>query len=103
MALTRAVTVTVSHNLGKAEATRRIRSGMDHMRHNLAAFITVGQETWDTDSVRFNMRGLGQSADAKIDVLDDALRIEVSLPWLLAKLSERLLPALRTETTKLLR
>jgi hypothetical protein len=101
--MSRPLTIVVPHGLGKAEAARRIRSGMDHMRGNLASFITIEQETWDADSLHFNMRGLGQTAAGRIDVLEDALRIEVTLPWLLAKISERLMPALRSEATKLLR
>jgi hypothetical protein len=45
---------------------------------------------------------LGQSANGTIDVAEDHLRLEVSLPWLLAKLSERLIPAIRKEGTLLL-
>jgi hypothetical protein len=48
------------------------------------------------------MRALGQSVAATIDVLDDALRIEVSLPWLLAKAAKRFLPMLRKEAGLLL-
>jgi hypothetical protein len=48
------------------------------------------------------MRALGQTAAASIEVLEDALRIDVSLPWLLAKLGKSLLPILRKEATLLL-
>jgi hypothetical protein len=48
------------------------------------------------------MRALGQTAAGTIEVLEDALRIEVSLPWLLAKAAKRLLPLLKKETTQLL-
>ena len=48
------------------------------------------------------MRALGQTAAASIEVLEDALRIEVSLPWLLAKAAKRFLPILRKEATLLL-
>ena len=34
--------------------------------------------------------------------MEDALRIEVSLPWFLAKAAKRLLPILRKEATLLL-
>ena len=37
-----------------------------------------------------------------IEVLEDALRIEVSLPWLLAKVANLFLPALRKGTVLLL-
>jgi hypothetical protein len=48
------------------------------------------------------MRALDQTAAASIEVLEDALRIEVSLPWLLAKAAKRLLPMLGKEATLLL-
>jgi hypothetical protein len=64
--------------------------------------IAMEQETWEGDTLRFRMRTLGQTAAASIEVMDDALRIEVSLPWLLAKAAKRLLHILRTEATLLL-
>ena len=48
------------------------------------------------------MRALGQTAAASIEVMDDALRIELSLPWLLAKAAKRLLSVLRKEAALLL-
>ena len=39
---------------------------------------------------------------ARIDVAEDHLRLEVSLPWLLAKLTERFVPAIRKEGALLL-
>src|SRR4051794_28473772 len=96
------VTVSVSHHLGKVEATRRVKNGFAAMRSHLGAIIAIEQEEWVGDTLRFQMRGLGQSAAGTITVLETSLRIDVTLPWLLARLSERLLPALRREATALL-
>jgi len=96
------VTISIPHRLGKAEAARRLRTGMERMRGNLSTLVTIDQEVWSGDTLRFQMRALGQSAAGTIQVLDDSVLIEVTLPWLLAKLSERLLPTLRRETTLLL-
>jgi hypothetical protein len=96
------VSVVVSHRLGKAEAARRLKDGLARAGGQLGAMIAIDQTTWQGDTVRFNMRALGQSAAATIDVLDDALRIEVSLPSLLANLVKPLIPLLRKEATALL-
>ena len=96
------VTVSVSHRLGKDEAVRRLKTGLERMRGNLSALVTIDQDVWTGDTLRFQMRALGQSAAGTIEVLDDSVRIEVTLPWLLAKLSERLLPAIKKEATLLL-
>jgi hypothetical protein len=96
------VTVTVSHRLGKTEAIRRLKDGFGRTNGQLGTLIAMDQETWQGDTVRFRMRALGQSATGSIEVLDDALRIEVSLPWLLAQAAKRLLPILRNQATLLL-
>jgi putative polyhydroxyalkanoic acid system protein len=96
------VTIIVGHRLGKVEAVRRLKEGFARTNGHLGPMIAMEQETWEGDTLRFRMRALGQSAAASIEVLEDALRIEVWLPWLLAKAATRLLPILRKEATRLL-
>ena len=96
------VTVIVGHRLGKDEAVRRLREGFARTRGHLGPMIGFEQETWEGDTLRFVMRALGQTAPATVEVMEDALRIEVSLPWLLAKAATQLLPIVRKEATLLL-
>ena len=96
------VTVIVGHRLGKVEAIRRLKEGFARTKGHLGGMIAIEQEVWEEDTLRFHMRALGQTAAGTIEVLEDALRIEVSLPWLLAKAAKRLLPILRKQTTLLL-
>jgi hypothetical protein len=96
------VTIIVGHRLGKDEAVRRLKDGFSRTKGQLGQMIVIEQETWEGDTLRFQMRALGQNAAGIIEVLEDALRIEVSLPWLLAKAAKRLLPILRKEATLLL-
>jgi hypothetical protein len=96
------VTVLVSHRLGKTEAVRRLKEGFARTNGHLGSMVEIDQQTWEGDTLRFRMRALGQAATGTIEVLDETLRIEVSLPWLLAKAAERLLPILRKQTALLL-
>ena len=96
------VTLVIGHRLGKEEAVRRIKEGLTRGNGPLGPMIAMEQTTWEGDTLRFVMRALGQTAAAKVDVLEDALRIEVSLPWLLAKAAKRILPILRKEAALLL-
>jgi hypothetical protein len=96
------VTVIIAHRLGKDEAVRRLKESFTRNNGHLGAMIAMEQETWHGDTLRFRMRALGQTAAASIEVLEDALRIEVTLPWLLAKAANRLLPILRKEASRLL-
>jgi len=96
------VIVSVPHRLGKAEAIARLKAGLGRMRANLSALVAIDHEEWNGDTLQFQMRGLGQSASGSITVLEESLRIEVVLPWLLAQAASRLLPMLRKEATLLL-
>lgn len=96
------VSVVVAHRLGKVEAVRRLREGFARTNGQLGTMVAMEQETWRGDTLFFRMRALGQTSAGSIEVLEDALRIEVSLPWLLAKAAKGLLPLLRKETAKLL-
>ena len=96
------LSVIVKHRLGKAEAIRRLKDGFARTSGQLGAMIAIDEETWQGDTLRFRMRALGQSAAGSIEVLQDALRIEVTLPSLLAQAAKRLLPILRKEATLLL-
>jgi hypothetical protein len=96
------VTVIVSHRVGKDEAIRRLKDGLGQMKEGLGAMIAIEQQTWEGDTLRFHMRALGQTAAGTIQVLEDSLRIDVSLPWLLARAARRVLPILSKEATRLL-
>jgi putative polyhydroxyalkanoic acid system protein len=94
--------VSIPHRLGKQEATRRLRTGLANARANYAQWLTLEEEAWSGDTVQFRVRALGQSAAGKIDVFDGHVQLEVTLPWLLGKLAERIVPAIRKEGTLLL-
>jgi hypothetical protein len=96
------VTVTVGHRLGKAEAVHRLKEGFAQAKGQFGATIVIEREAWEGDKLHFHMRALGQTAAGTIEVLEDALHIEVSLPWLLAKAANLLLPALRKGAVLLL-
>jgi len=94
--------VSIPHRLGRAEATRRIKSGLAVARSDYSALVTIHEETWTDNRLTFNMSSLGQIATGTIDVAEDHVRIEVTLPWLLAKFAEKIAPAIRKEGTLLL-
>jgi hypothetical protein len=92
----------VSHHLGRAEAVRRLKDGLARTNGHLGGMIAVDQQTWNGDTLRFRIAALGQSAAASIEVMEQELRIEVSLPGLLGKVAKHFLPTLRKEAARLL-
>jgi hypothetical protein len=94
--------VSIPHRLGRQEASRRLKDGLGQARANYAQWLTIEEEVWNGDTVQFRVRALGQSAGGRVDVFDDHVQLEVTLPWLLAKFAEKLVPAIRKEGTLML-
>jgi hypothetical protein len=95
--MSKPLVVSIPHRLGKDEAIRRLKSGLGGMRTNFAHVFTVSEETWNDGHLRFAVNALGQAVSGSIDVNEDSARLEVFLPWLLAKLAETLQPLIRRE------
>jgi hypothetical protein len=100
--MSRPVTVSIPHRLGREEAVRRLKSGLGSARSGYAHLMAVQEETWTGDHLQFRVSALGQSASGTIDVADDHVRLEVTLPWLLARLAEKIVPAVQKQGTLLL-
>ena len=83
--MSKPLVVSIPHQLGRAEAERRIKSGLTTVRTHYSALFHIQEENWTGDRLLFNISTLGQSASGLIDFADDHVRLEVTLPWLLAK------------------
>ena len=79
--------VTIPHKLGKEEAVRRLKSGLVGVHKNFGGVFTLTEQAWSGDRLEFGARALGQTAAGAIDVADDHVRVELQLPWLLARLA----------------
>jgi hypothetical protein len=100
--MSKPLTVSIPHRLGEAEALRRLKSGLGTVRANYSQFLAIDEEVWSGNRLTFRVRAMGQAAAGTIDVADDHVLLEVTLPWLLGVLAEKLVPAIRKEGTLLL-
>jgi hypothetical protein len=76
--------VVIPHSLGKDEALRRIKAGIGRAQNEFARLLSVEEEAWSGDRLTFRVSALGQRAAGFIDFYEGAVRLEVTLPWLLA-------------------
>jgi putative polyhydroxyalkanoate system protein len=81
------VIVTLPHRHTKAEAVKRIREGLEKVKPQLASFSSTLEEDWQGDEMNFRMAAVGQSITGRISVLDESVRVEVDLPWILAAIA----------------
>jgi hypothetical protein len=94
--------VSIPHRLGREEATRRLKSGLETVRTKLAQVFTVEEETWTDNHLQFRVRALGQAASGTIDIAEDYARLEVVLPWPLAQIAEKIQRAVQSQGTAML-
>lgn len=86
--------VSIPHQLGREEATRRLKTGLTRAASSIPV-LKVDEERWEGDHMMFRVRALGQVASGHLDVADDHVRLEVTLPWLLQRFAEVAQAAIR--------
>ena len=82
--------VTIPHQLSRAEAKARIQSGLGQVRQQLSPFVGSIKERWTEDRMEFRLTPLGQNVSGRIDVMEEAVQVEVELPWMLRLIAEKL-------------
>ena len=89
------VTVTIPHELGRAEARKRIEDGISRMGHQFDGVKLT--KAWDGDRLAFSAKVVGQAVAGRLDVLEDAVRMEVELPPFFAMIADKVKGRLKKE------
>jgi len=66
---------------------RRLKAGLTRAAASVPV-LKVDEERWEDNRMIFRIRALGQAASGHVDVADDHVRLEVTLPWLLQRFAE---------------
>ena len=80
--------VSIPHRLGREEASRRLKSGLAKAATSVPV-LKVDEERWEGDRMIFRVSAMGQAAAGHVDVGEDQVRVEVTLPWLLQRFAEK--------------
>jgi hypothetical protein len=88
--MSKPLVVSIPHSLGKPEAMRRLQGGTAQL---VSAFgdnkLTSIEEKWTENRLDFSVGAVGQTVKGNLEVLDDLVRLEIHLPWVLALFAER--------------
>jgi hypothetical protein len=86
--------VSIPHSLGREEAMRRIKTGLARATSQLP-ILQLDEERWEDSRMDFRVRALGQAAHGQVDVADDHVKVEITLPFLLQRFAEMAQAAIR--------
>jgi hypothetical protein len=89
------LTVSIPHQLGRAEARRRIETGFAKMIRVLPGGAGHCSERWEGDRLVFSVATLAQTVAGVIDVGDAAGLMEIQLPGVLGLIASGLRDRLR--------
>jgi putative polyhydroxyalkanoate system protein len=100
----RPISINIPHSLGKDEAKRRIDESFGNLQAQMSGGLGLMSfnRQWEGDRLSFSGGGLGQKITGRLDILPDAVQVQVDLPELLAAIADRITGRLQQETKKLL-
>lgn len=87
--MTKPLVVSLPHSLGKAEAARRLQSGVTQLKSQFGDKIATVDETWAGDRMDFRVGAMGQTVAGHLVVGEDTVQVELQLPWILAMVAEK--------------
>jgi hypothetical protein len=87
--MTTPVTISIPHQLGRAEARRRIDSGFASLIGQLPGGGS-SRHDWQGDQLNFSVGAMGQTITGAIEVLDAAVTISIELPGVLGAIANGL-------------
>ncbi len=88
--MSKPLVISIPHRLGKEEAIRRLKSGLDRAIPQFGSVLRVDEEVWSGNCLTFRVTALHQAASGTVDIEDDHARIEIALPWPLAQLATQI-------------
>ena len=99
--MSKPVVVDIPHELGRAEARRRIEEGLGSLTGQISV---VGEMThsWQDDVLSFALLAIGQTVSGTITIEERNVRLEVRLPGIFAMVANRVKGRLRDEGQLLL-
>jgi putative polyhydroxyalkanoate system protein len=100
--MSKAITVSIPHELGRAEARRRIEEGFGNFSKHMGGGAGLLSKTWDGDRLSFSLAAMGQAISGYVDVGDTVVKLELLLPNLLAMIAGKVKGRLQKEGQLLL-
>ncbi len=96
------LTVTIPHQLGKAEAKRRIGEQATMLQSQQGGMLERVEQRWDGDTLHFHVGAVGQSVSGTALFTEQTVHLEVALPWMLSMLAGTVKKQIEQQGHKLL-
>jgi hypothetical protein len=99
---TKTIDVSIPHRLGRDEARTRLKTGVERLQSQFNGQVAQVQHTWSEYRADFAFSAMGQGITGRMNVEDDAIKLSVDVPWMLAILADKIKGKIEQEGRKLL-
>jgi hypothetical protein len=79
----RPIDVDLPHNLGQAEAKRRLGDNIHKLKDHIPGGASHVASSWTGDTLTLKVEAMGQAVDARIEVEETKVRCHIVLPGML--------------------
>ena len=100
--MTKPISLTIPHQLGRAEARKRIDEGFADLSRHLGGSAGALDKRWEGDRLDFSLTSMGQSITGHVAIEDAVVTVEVLLPGFLAVIAGKVRGTLQKEGQLLL-
>jgi hypothetical protein len=100
--MTRPISISIPHELGVAEARRRIETGFGRLEREISGGLAQVEKHWEGDRLLFTAKAMGQTVSGRLDVLERSIAMEIDLPAILAAIADTLKGRLKAQGRLLL-
>ncbi len=87
--MTKPLVVSIPHQLGAAEAQRRLQAGIEQLKEQYAGKFMVLENRWTGSHLDFRVSAVGQTISGMLDVAEESVTLAVQLPWVLAMIAKK--------------
>jgi hypothetical protein len=92
----------IAHDLGRAEAKRRIEAGIPKLEQHIPGGGTVQAQWLSDDQVRMTVTAMGQTIDADLAIEDTVIHVKLVIPAMLAMMAGPISGFIKTSAEKML-
>ncbi len=81
------LTISLPHQLGLAEAKRRISELGSHFQGQAGGMLKSVEQHWEGDTLHFHVAAAGQTISGTAHVAEQTVNLDIALPWMLSLLA----------------
>lgn len=88
--MSKPLTLSIPHSLGVTEARKRLEQGLASLGDRVPGGLSIVSQGWNGNRLNFAADAMGQNISGWLDVYEDVVNMELTLPGLLGMIAGKI-------------